>query len=251
MKAEVSSLSARAIEAVLELVYPPACLVCGAGLAPRAEADLCLDCERNIRRIEEPTCRRCGAELGPYTASSYACQTCRNLGLRFRRAHAAAHFTDTVRELILALKFRRDRLAVRPLIQILLERAEELALGEQVDEVVPVPLHWFRRRRRGFNQSELFARAVADRLHRPVELESLRRVRPTAPQTQLGFAARQRNLAGAFRVGSPDAFAGKRILLVDDVLTSGATCSACAKALKEAGAKTVIVLTVARAVPGQ
>jgi len=236
------------VNAALDLVYPPTCLICGAGPAEQGPDGLCLDCQREIRRIKEPTCRRCGAELGPYTVASYACQVCRNLGLRFRRAHAAAQFTGTVRDLILALKFHRERLAAGPLIQILLERTEHLELGEQVDEVVPVPLHWFRRRRRGFNQAEPFARAVAERLHRPVKCRLLRRVRPTVTQTQLGFAARQRNLADAFRVRSPDAFAGKRVLLVDDVLTSGATCSACAKALKEAGAKIVIVLTVARAV---
>ena len=129
----------------------------------------------------------------------------------------------------------------RPLGELL---AAALPRDERFDGVVPVPLHWRRRWQRGFNQSELLARAIARSRGVPL-MAALRRVRHTATQTGLSNTSRRRNVAGAFQVRLP--VAGKRILLIDDVMTTGSTVAACAAALRRAGALRIVVLTVARA----
>ena len=140
-------------------------------------------------------------------------------------------------------KYGRVKTVRRPLGELL---ATALPRDERFDAVVPVPLHWRQRWQRGFNQSELLARGIARRRGVPV-IAALRRVRHTATQTGLSNTSRRRNVAGAFEVRHRRPVAGKRILLVDDVMTTGSTVAACAAALRRAGALRVVVLTVARA----
>lgn len=120
-----------------------------------------------------------------------------------------------------------------------------LPVDERIDVMVPVPMHWWKRLRRGFNQSERIARVLARRAKLPLKTDILRRVRGTRVQAGLTHTERQANIAGAFRIRSKQPLQGKRVLLVDDVFTTGATASACAKALKKAGASSVVLLTLA------
>jgi ComF family protein len=162
---------------------------------------------------------------------------------RFDAAYTYGFYDGALRELVHLLKYR----GVEPLagkLGALMAQAVPRQLA--FDGVVAMPLHWWRRWRRGFNQAELLGREVARRLGLPV-LRAVRRTRLTRTQTGLTSAGRRRNVAGAFRVCDRGAITGKRILLVDDVLTTGATVNACAAALKSAGAKHVAVLTLARA----
>jgi ComF family protein len=170
------------------------------------------------------------------------CPLCRR-GLRgFDSSYCYGAYDGKLRKLIHLLKYDR----MRPLAAHLGElMATALPPGEQVDAVVPVPLHWRRRWRRGFNQSELLARIVARRYGLKVS-RALRRGRPTASQAGLTRSMRRANVAGAFFVRSRQEVEGRRILLVDDVMTTGATASACGTALKRAGARRVTVLTLAR-----
>ncbi len=136
---------------------------------------------------------------------------------------------------------------MRPLapgLSLLMNRA--LSIDERYDFIVPVPLHWRRRWRRGFNQAELLARGISEHRQVPI-LNALRRAKPTATQAGLTSAGRRRNMAGAFQPRTGIDLTGKKILLIDDVFTTGATASACALALKKAGAETVSLLTLARA----
>jgi len=168
------------------------------------------------------------------------CGLCRAGLTGFDAAFSFGSFEDELRELIHLLKYGRVRTLARPLGNLL---ALALPHTEQFDVVVPIPMHWLRRWRRGFNQAELLANEIGRRASVPV-CRLVRRVKATGPQAGLTNAKRRANVAGAFRVVAPAA--GKRILLVDDVLTTGATAAACAAALKRAGAKRVAVLTVAR-----
>lgn len=171
------------------------------------------------------------------------CGLCRR-GLRgFDAAYSFGAYQGRLRELIHLFKYGRVRPLAGPL-------GEWLALAmpreQSYDRIVPVPLHWRRRWQRGFNQAALLAQAVARRYGtriRPV----LRRVRATAVQAGLSHSGRRANVAGAFRVRRGEQLEGRRVLLVDDVMTTGATAAACAAALKQAGARYVAVLTVARA----
>lgn len=170
------------------------------------------------------------------------CALCRTGALGFDSAYCFGSFEGTLRELIHLFKYQRMKPLAKPLAGYL---AAAFPRDERFDIAVPMPLHWRRQWQRGFNQSELLARAVASRFHMRV-VNAVRRTRATATQAGLSNARRRENVSGAFRVKRPRQIEGRRVLLIDDVMTTGATASACARALKRAGAKSVTLLTVAR-----
>ena len=170
------------------------------------------------------------------------CALCR-LGLNgFDAAYTFGSFEAELRELIHVFKYGRVETLAGPLGRFL---ALALPRDEQFDVVVPMPLHWMRRWKRGFNQSELLAAEIARRAGVPLR-QLVRRARATAPQAGLTNAKRRANVSGAFLVRRPERVSGLRVLLVDDVMTTGATASSCARELKRAGAARVALLTVAR-----
>ena len=239
--------AARLAEAVGRLVYPPHCVVCTRPTQEDEDRYLCRDCIGRIEFVGEPTCRKCGHELGPHTRDGRRCINCRNTPLRFDRAVAAAHHTGAARDLVLALKFAAQHQNVYPLSKLLAARLGDTDVPERAQLVVPVPLHRSRQRSRGFNQSELLAKELAARLSLPVSTKVLRRVVNTPPQSRgMSLASRRANVKGAFAATRPRELQGKSVLLVDDVLTTGATTSECAGVLKRAGAKKVYVATATR-----
>jgi ComF family protein len=206
-------------------------------------------CERCIRSVEplEADCF-CVSCRTPFVNSfpldfEGRCALCRS-GLRaFDAAYSFGAYGGVLRELIHLLKYERVRPLSRPLSRYLLRA---LPREHAFDAIVPVPLHWRRRWDRGFNQAELLAAGLSASTGLPLR-NALRRLRPTAAQAGLSNAGRRRNVTQAFGCNRPQAVTGKRVLLVDDVMTTGATATACARALKNAGAVYVAVLTVARA----
>jgi ComF family protein len=238
---------ARFREAAGRLLFPPHCLVCSRPADEDEDRYLCRDCIRRIAFVHDPCCPRCGHELGPHVGDTKRCAECRNTPLRFHRAVAAAHHSGAARHLVLALKFAGQRHNVIPLGKLLAARIERTGVGGRVQQIVPVPLHRSRLRSRGFNQSALIADDLAKRTGLPVIPRGLRRVIDTPPQTRAVTAAdRRSNVKGAFEVAPRHPFAGKTVLVVDDVLTTGATTSECAGALKRAGAREVYVATCTR-----
>ncbi len=170
------------------------------------------------------------------------CAACR-AGLRgFDRASCFGAYEGSLRSLIHLFKYAGMKPLASPLAAFL---GRALSIDEHYDAVVPVPLHWRKRRSRGFNQAELLGRLIAKKRGLPV-WNALRRRRATAVQAGLANAGRRRNVAGAFAIRGTHALAGKRILLIDDVMTTGATAGACASALKRGGAASVSLLTLAR-----
>ena len=167
---------------------------------------------------------------------------CRRGVRGFDAAYCFGSYEGLLREWIHLFKYGRIRTMGRPLGDLL---ASAFPGDEQFDAVVPVPLHWRRQWRRGFNQAELLARDIGGRRGIPL-LKALRRARPTVTQAGLSNTGRRRNVAAAFRVRRARAVSGKRILLIDDVMTTGSTAAACAQVLKRAGAARVALLTVAR-----
>jgi ComF family protein len=160
----------------------------------------------------------------------------------FDAAYSYGSYEGSLRDLVHLFKYGRVRSLRKPLGRML---SLALPREEQVDLVVPVPMHWFRKWKRGFNQAELLARVVARRTGVPVA-RSLKRGRSTLSQAGLTLSQRRDNLTGVFRVSARNRIEGRRVLLVDDVFTTGATASACAAALKRAGARSVVLLTLAR-----
>lgn len=171
------------------------------------------------------------------------CGLCRRGLSGFDAAYAFGSYEGTLRKLIQLFKYGRISTLARPLGLLL---GAALPREKPFDMVVPMPMHWRRRWSRGFNQAELLAKVLARRLNLPA-VNAVRRRTATPPQAGLTGAQRRRNMSGAFQVRDAGKVRGKRILLVDDVFTTGATAAACARALKRAGAESVAVLTVARA----
>lgn len=171
------------------------------------------------------------------------CALCRRGVRGFDAAYSFGFYEGELRELIHLFKYGRIQTLAKPLGRLL---ARALPRDQSFDVVVPMPLHWRKRRRRGFNQATLLAREISRRIHVPVK-STLRRVRFTAAQAGMTNAQRRLNVSGAFRSRKKHALDGQRVLLIDDVMTTGATAASCARALKMAGARQVILLTLARA----
>lgn len=238
-----------ALELLLAWLYPPRCQHCGR-LDPQP---LCADCLAQLPDFTAPRCRRCGVFLDPLARTD----TCADCRARRRDplalARSAAPYQGLVRHLIQRLKYARRREAAEALalvagLWLADDSASVLALDfTAAAGLVPVPLHYLRRFRRGFNQAELLADKLAGELALPV-LPMLRRVRATRPQVGLTVAARRRNVAGAFET-LPDAVTPNAYyILVDDVYTTGATLRECARMLRRAGAGQVAALTMAHRV---
>lgn len=231
------------MQSLLDLLFPPRCVACGA-----AGAVLCAACLAQARAPELPLCERCGRAL--LSGERGLCPACRAgyapevLAL----IRAAAVHEGPVRDAVLALKYRRQRRLALPLGDMLAEAVTRLDL--RPDIIVPVPLHASRKRQRGYNQAELLARRCASRLRLPCEPGLLVRQRATPPQVGLSGAPRRANVAGAFAIASPAQAAaylsGKRVLLLDDVTTTGSTLDAAATALVPFAPAVLLGLAVTR-----
>ena len=221
------------VSAVVDAVYPPRCAAVDCG---RRGTWLCPDCDAALRRLAPPWCARCGDPVGPGRCR------CADLVPELAAIRSLAPFGGWLRDAIIAFKYQ-DEWARAAHLGTLLELP--LASLGTVDALVPVPLHPARERRRGYNQAALLARQAGHAARVPV-LEALVRVRDTPQQVGLEAAARHANVAGAFAMRDGGHVAGLRVVLIDDVLTTGATLGACAETLLAAGAAEVRAVTLAR-----
>jgi len=247
--------------ALLDLVFPPFCPVCRARLEEGRRDPLCGACWAGLPRIGPPWCRSCGQPMAGFPVAAGAmppgtvradggplCAACRRQPPAFAYARAAVRYEDVAREALHAFKFGGHRALAGPLGDLLVEALEgHLPVGPP-ELLVPVPLHPGRERERGFNQSRLLARRLARAWGCPVRDDVLVRAVATPSQTSLDGAARRANVRRAFRLRRPELVAGRHVVVVDDILTTGATLSECARCLEDAAPRTVGVLAVARVV---
>lgn len=229
-----------------QLVYPGCCLLCGQPL-PVEQAHFCFSCLDEVFVDHWYTCPRCAGTIGPFAAVATGCPACRNEKFAFERVVRLGAYEGLLREVILRLKHQTGEGLAELLGEYWAEKAKVLLDELHADAVVPVPLHWLRRWRRGYNQSAALAAALAKRLHLPCHPTWLRRIRNTPRQTYQTLAARKTNVKGAFRARRGVSLAGRAILLVDDVMTTGATVGEAAKELRDAGAARIVVAVLARA----
>lgn len=229
---------------VLEFFLPRLCLFCGAGVGEAAAQAVCPECEARVEWVASPLCPCCGLVFEARDGSDRLCGDCQTETTPFARARAAALYDPEgpVGQAIKRLKFN-GQMAYLPLLQSWLQQAGCLELVADADLLLPVPLHPRRLKARGFNQAWLLTQGFKDR---PWGREVLIRERFTLPQVGLNPKERRDNVKGAFAVPQAAAVKGKKILLIDDLYTTGATARECARVLSRAGAARVEVLTVAR-----
>jgi ComF family protein len=231
--------------AIASLLYPPVCTICGANV--RAGEYLCSHCESKAIRIVAPFCQTCSEPFEGAITGAFTCANCAHRTIHFDAAVAAYRSRGIVRELIHDFKYRRQ-IYLRHLVARWLCAAmnDERLRTCRFNVIIPVPLHPARQRERGFNQATL----LAELLSAEISIQSkplLERIRYTTTQTALDRAERMENLHGAFRLRKNTDVRGLRVLLIDDVLTTGSTLSECARILKRAGAISVYAATAARA----
>jgi len=257
-KLPVPSLLKELLGGVFAAVFPTDCLLCERELTEPGGASICRACWESLQPWLGPSCERCGLPFGSLRAGDFVdplCASCRLDEQEFDMARSYALYDGNLRKAILHLKFRGREYLGNRLGELLAEAWR--ALPEPDSPIVaPVPLHPSRRRQRGFNQAELLARGMVRRLRREGRLcglqlapGSLRRIRATLPQVGLSTSARRENVSGVFSVVRPEQVRNRTVVLIDDVMTTGATLSACAAAFKQAGASRVLALSLARATP--
>jgi len=237
------------IESAGALILPRECPICGADSEHSGVASpFCPDCRDELIDAAGDVCWRCAMPVGPYSRRDGGCGECRGRALGFDRAIALGPYQGPIRELCLSLKHEQNGWIAPWLADVLVQGRPELHHESRGALIAPIPLHWWRQWRRGYNQAEELARGLARRLNL-ARVNPLRRVISTRKLAGLGRTERAGLLKNAFKVRArfSKKLAGRTVILVDDVLTTGATCGAAARALKKAGAKRVIALVVARA----
>ncbi len=229
----------------LNLVFPPICAGCQAAIEPGTAIALCDPCREKFIDTS-PACDRCGCRRPPDGAPE-VCSHCRQWHPKFERVFRLGSYEGELRRAVLRIKRTHERALAIALAEILGEAFAARFSQQPPDVVIPVPMHWTRRIWRGTNSPETIATRLASRLNIPLATEILVRSKRTAPQAPLSPPKRRANVRGAFRVRPHSDLPGARILLVDDIMTTGATLNEAAKVLATAGAGEITVAVLARA----
>jgi ComF family protein len=231
---------------LLQIFYPNLCWICRQPISPEQQS-FCTSCREALCSDPRPNCPRCAATVGPYAELETGCPACRKEGFVFDRAVRLGPYEGPLRDVIVRMKHPLGQSLAEIVAAEWATRVLEKLRPLAIDDVVPVPLHWWRRWQRGYNQSDALASAMARVLQRPCHPYGLRRLRKTAKQVGLSTSQRRANVRGAFVARRTLSLTGKNVLLVDDVMTTGSTAHEAARALREAGAVRIVVAVLARA----
>jgi ComF family protein len=243
----MSLLSAIKLEltGLFDLLLPPACPLCRQELAVPSPTGLCRTCLGELPPLPAPRCPRCALPFATEGGVDHLCEPCLRQAPAFSQVIALGIYDGLLRESIHRLKFQNQINLDRPLARLLAENLDQARLPVGSDLIVPVPLHAQRLRQRGYNQSLLLAKQLGKHRRSPVAPRLLIRTLPTPPQQGLSLNVRQQNLRGAFALTNP--LQGESVLLIDDVMTTGATVRECARVLRAGGAGEVVVAVIGRA----
>jgi ComF family protein len=239
---------------LIDWLYPPRCRACVATFHGRDAEYFCADCWDKIRLVGHPLCNVCGRPFPDASGDDHACGLCLARPPHFERAWAWACYPRAeieehpLRQAVQKFKYGRKVSLGKPLGRLMARGCGEFLRDCEADVIIPVPLHPKRLRWRGFNQSVLLARQLSRAYGVAMDPFALRRIKATPPQTQLNEEERRRNVRGAFALAPGRSVEGKKVLLVDDVYTSGATVNECSGTLRRHGAGQIFVMTLARAV---
>ena len=228
-----------------DLIFPRHCLICRQYHPRTAHDPVCPSCQSNLPWNTPPFCLRCSRHLDVVSAEGL-CPSCRNHPPRFDEAWTILHYEGTARDILKRFKFHNKtslRRTFKTLLAHFIARHDLVFPANAI--IVPMPLHPLRLRERGYNQAGLLAESVAQLLSLPLAADILERVRHTPRQSELGAKERWTNIKGAFRIKNPASIKGSPVILVDDILTTGATASEASGILKDAGASQVIIISLA------
>ena len=234
------------LHAFADFVWPPKCLICDNSLENGIKF-ICDECEKNIVIFSPPFCFHCGKPLF-YSGghSERLCALCKEEKDHFDRAFIVGSYEKSLRDAIHKFKYKKKAGLLKYFSVLMNDYIGGNNVLDKVDLIIPVPLFLTKKRERGFNQSELLAKEISKNWHVPVSNKNLYRFRHTEPQYNLDYTQREKNIKGAFKLKDKNTIKGKRILLVDDVVTTGATVNECSRILKRDGnAKDVLILSLA------
>ena len=233
------------VRGLLDAVFPRICTICEEPAAAEF-GYLCWDCRSDFQVVNRPFCELCGDPVYGRIDHVWTCRFCATRDIGFSKARSAIRYSGPVRRLLQQFKYEQAIWLRADLAELLAACVYADMDADSFDLVVPVPLYPGRLRRRTYNQAALLAKELSRRIGVPFMNHVLSRTRDTSTQTELNAREREQNVAGAFSVDKEAWVKGRRLLLVDDVMTTGATLNACAHALKAAGTADVQALTVAR-----
>jgi competence protein ComFC len=232
---------------VKDLIYPNCCLACKNKIEPAKEENLvCAACWEKIEKNIPPFCVSCGRRLDKKGMAKNICSGCLKVKFYFDRAFSPCLYTGTIKKLIHEFKYAGKDYLGKPLGELMNKFIKDYRLPvEYLDFIIPVPLHKSRMREREFNQAQVLSEQVASEFNKKMLPDVLVRNRPTRTQTELTFEERRKNVERNFTVKHAECIRGANLLLIDDVLTTGATSSEAAKTLKDSGARVIFVMTLA------
>jgi ComF family protein len=232
------------LDGFLQLAYPATCILCNR-LTGAEQFPVCAPCRVELALKAKYVCPRCAASVGPHVNVDSGCPSCRKESFHFSHAVRLGPYEGHLREAILHMKGQAGERTAEILGSFWAAESEPDLRELQAEFVIPVPLHWWRRWRRGHNQSEALALALAGRLGLPCRSNWLRRIRNTPKQVEQTPTRRRANVHNAFRARPRPELKDRVVMLVDDVVTTGSTASEAARALKKAGAARVVVAVLA------
>ena len=226
----------------LDYLYPPRCPVCG----EISSDGICPVCTKKLFFVKEHYCMKCGKPLE--AAEAEYCRDCRQHPKNFERGMGLCIYQKPVTNSLAAIKYKNERKFAKYYLEEIQKRKYRDLLQLKIDVIIPVPIHRKKRRKRGFNQAEIFANGIAEMLNKPMYTKIVERIHDTKPQKQLNPGERKSNLKKAFRGNLKEyqrAGMPKRVLLVDDIYTTGSTAEAVTVALKQLGIREVYVFCIA------
>ena len=250
--ANLSGVCQGFVTAGWDFVFPPACVACGGDLTPEqsksSACQICAGCRQKLSvHALHPSCVRCGAPVGPYVDREWGCQECVRETFAFKTVYRLGIYQErAINEVVVRGKYLSGQPLLKSLAELIWEYAGSEMQAAQIDLVVPIPQHWRQRMFSRHHAPDVLAEAWGRRLQVPVGYPILAKVRKTPKQAHLSRTERHKNQHQVFRITRPAMVKGKTILLVDDVLTTGATAHSAAKALRGNGAKLVVVAVIAR-----
>ena len=252
-----SLAAVRALQSIslsaLDFVFPWTCQLCKCSDEESrrgAAGNFCRECQGRLAPEVSDSCGRCGAALGPHSSAPDGCVHCRSKPIRFDSLTCLGMYDDALRKAVLSAKWSFSSAETASLSNLLVDTRYEELCGYAADVVIPVPQSWQVRLRRRFNPASVIARVLARRLGVRADEHILRRRRNTRPQKRVSVQRRFDNQKDSFRVRDGHIVKGQRVLLVDDVVTTGATCSEAARTLRQHGAKSCRVAVLARVLDG-